>query len=226
MTACDAIFMDFYGTISAGDREAVESTCARLVETLGLPLAPHALAVVWGEEFFRTVERCNHEDFRTLHECELASLRVTLAAMGVDADPVPFVAELEEYWRSPPVYADALEFLRGNRRPVCVVSNADTAPLMAAIARHGLHFDAVISSQESRCYKPDGAIFRRAAQALGVDPRRCVHIGDSLHSDVHGAAGVGITTVWLRRSSRIHDIGQARADHVVSTLKEVPALLG
>ena len=225
MPRFDAIFMDFYGTISAGDREAVEGTCARIVETLGLALTPGEMAVVWGEEFFRTVEGSNHHAFRTLYECELISLRVTLAAMGIDADPRPFVAELEEYWVNPPVYADALAFLRGNKLPVCVISNADTVPLMGAIARHGLSFDAVVSSEEARCYKPEGAIFQRAAKLLGVDPRRCIHVGDSLHSDVHGAKQAGITTAWLQRVSRIHDIGTAEADHVIADLSEMARLL-
>lgn len=225
MPQFDAIFMDFYGTISAGDREAVESTCARIVESLGLPLTAAEMAIVWGEEFFRTVAQSNHDTFQTLYECEISSLRLTLAAMGIDADPGPFVADLEEYWANPPVYADALNFLRDNQLPVCVVSNADTAPLISAIARHGLSFDAVLSSEEARCYKPDGGIFKRAAELLGVDPRRCIHVGDSLHSDVHGAKQVGITTAWLQRVSRIHDIGTAEADHVIADLSHLPRVL-
>lgn len=225
MARFDAIFLDFYGTISAGDREAVDSTCARIVETFGLPLSPGEMAVTWGEEFFRTVAESNHDTFRTLYHCELTSLRITLAGMGIIADPEPFVADLEEYWANPPVYADALAFLRGNELPVCVVSNADTAPLVSAIARHGLIFDAVVSSEEARCYKPDGEIFRSAARKLGVDPRRCIHVGDSLHSDIHGAKQLGITTAWLQRVSRIHDIGTAEADHVIADLSQLPQLL-
>ena len=221
----DAIFIDFYGTISAGDREAVESTCARIVDTLGLNITACAMAVTWGEEFFRTIERSNHAAFRTLYECEMTSLRATLAALGIEADPKPFVAQLEEYWVNPPLYADALGFLRNNKLPVCCISNADTVPLLGAMARHGLRFDAVVSSEEARCYKPEAAIFRQAAKLLGVDPKRCIHVGDSLHSDVHGAGQLGITTAWLQRTSLIHDIGRAEADHVIADLSQLPELL-
>ncbi len=219
------MLIDFYGTISAGDREAVEAVCQRIVTTCELPLSAARFAVLWGERFFRTVESSNHHAFRTLYECEVTSLRDTLADFGRDDPPEPFVAELEDYWLNPPLYADALAFLRDLDRPVCCVSNADTAPLHAAIERHALRFDAVVTSQDARCYKPDPAIFRRALAALGVEPHRAVHIGDSLHSDIGGAGALGISTVWLCRASRIHDIGAAAPDHTIADLSAVPALL-
>lgn len=221
----DAVLIDFYGTISAGDREAVDAVCQRIVTTCGLPLTASRFAILWGERFFRTVEAANHAAFRTLYECELSSLKETLADFGRHDPPEPFVAELEDYWLNPPLYADALAFLRELDRPVCCVSNADTASLHAAIERHGLRFDAVITSQDARCYKPDPAIFRRALAALGVQAHRAVHIGDSLHSDVGGAGALGISTVWLCRASRIHDIGTAAPDHTIADLAAVRPVL-
>lgn len=221
----DAVLIDFYGTICAGDAEAVNAVCRRIVDSCALPVTPGAFAVSWGKRFFQTVEVSNHDSFRTLHACVLASLRETLVEHGADIDPVACVAELEKYWTNPPIYADALEFLERTTLPVCCVSNADTQPLLAAIEKHGLRFAAVVSSEFARCYKPEAAIFHRALTTLGVDPRRVLHVGDSLHSDVSGAARLGITTAWLRRTSRIHDIGTCRADHVISKLNELTDLL-
>lgn len=225
MRRIEAVLIDFYGTISAGDRAAVERACARIVAACRLPLSAAELAVIWGERFFGTIEQSNHQHFRTLHECELSSLEATLADYGVAADPRPFVAELEAYWADPPLHADAVAFLDEIEVPICCVSNADAMPLAAAIARHALRFDAVVCSEAARCYKPQAAIFERAARQLGVAPQNLVHIGDSLHSDVGGASGAGIATVWVRRDGRIHDIGTATPDHVVEQLTEVPALL-
>ena len=94
-----------------------------------------------------------------------------------------------------------------------------------APTRHNLGFHAVVCSEDARCYKPDAAIFQRAATLLGVDPARCIHVGDSLHSDVHGAKQLGITTAWVQRVSRIHDIGTAEADHVIADLSDLTRLL-
>ena len=74
----DAIFIDFYGTICAGDREAVEAVCQRIVDSCELPLTARELAITWGERFFAWLDRCHRESFRTLYECELESLQETI----------------------------------------------------------------------------------------------------------------------------------------------------
>ena len=221
----DGLLIDFYGTIAAGDREAVEATCLRIVETCGLSIAPSDFAVLWGERYFATVARSNHEAFRTLYQCEMTSLRDTLADFGQYPDPAPFLIDLEDYWHNPPIHVDALEFLGMVDLPTCCVSNADTKPLLAAIQRHRLRFDAVISSEAVRCYKPDPAIFRHAFRTLGLRPDRVLHVGDSLHSDIAGAAGIGIVTVWIRREHRIHDIGEVQPSFTIGSLSELTQLL-
>lgn len=218
-----AILIDFYGSISAGDREAVEAVCTRIVETLDLPMTPKQFSIHWGKRFFDVIARSNHDDFRTLYDCELISLREALPDIRVD--PAPFVGELEEYWCNPPIYADAVEFLRTVDIPICCVSNADTTPLRSAIRRHGLRFDGVVTSQDVRAYKPDPKIFHIALEQMGVRPDQAVHVGDSLHSDVSGASQVGIATVWVERASRIHDIGSCKPNHIISTLAELGNLL-
>jgi len=225
----DAVFIDFYGTICAGDRHAVETACARIASELALPLSAQALAVRWGERFFRTIEASNGARFRTLFACECDSLRQTLASLGrPGVDPEPFVADITAYWRDPPLHddaADAVAALLALGVPTCCVSNADRADLEQAMARHGLKFDAVVTSEDARSYKPDEAIFHRAAAELGVLLRRVLHVGDSLHSDIGGAAPLGIRTAWIRRPDRILDIGEAVPDHTLSSLAELQALV-
>lgn len=220
----DAVLIDFYGTIAAGDREAVESTCATIVGAFGLSITPADLAIAWGERFFRVVEQSNHHVFRTLYECEMMSLAEQFSALGITADPAPFVAQLESYWRNPPIHLDAVDLLGRIELPVCVVSNADTVPLQAAIEKHGLKFQAVVSSESARSYKPDGHIFRQALNRLGVQASRAIHVGDSLHSDVGGARKAGITAAWIRRDDRIHDIGTSVPCHECSSLSDLMIL--
>ncbi len=223
----DAVFVDFYGTVTGGDRLAVERACRKVVEAFDVPLTPSAFAVHWGEVFFATLARRNHAEFRTLYECEIESLRRSLSEWGaVDGiDLGPFVEEIENYWADPPVHDDAVDFLARCPLPTCCVSNADTAPLLSAIRKHDLRFDAVVSSEASRSYKPDSAIFERAMKTLGVDASRVVHVGDSLHSDIRGAHGAGISTAWVCRDDRIHDIGNCKPQYQISTLDELLALL-
>ena len=217
----DAILIDFYGTISAGDREAVEAASRGIVETCGLPVSPREFAIRWGDRFFDVIENSNHESFRTLYECEKLSLTVTLGEFGIEADPAPLVADLEQYWTNPPVYRDVFDFFTRADLPLCCVSNADTKPLTTAINNLKLCFDEVVTSEAARCYKPAREIFEKALKALRVKPERAIHVGDSLHSDVAGAAGLGIATVWMCRDNRIHDIGRCQPDYTMYTFGEI-----
>ena len=221
----DALLIDFYGTICAGDRTAVAAACERIVDSFHLPVTADQLARRWGEHFFRVIDRSNDGTFRTLHECESLSLRETLAEWVGQIDPGPLVERIEAYWRDPELHAEVRDALAAIDIPVCCVSNADTEPLNAAIWKHRLRFEAVISSEGVRHYKPHPEIFRRACETLGVMPERALHVGDSLHSDIAGAAGLGITTVWVCRQDRIHDIGTCEPDHTIASLAELPALL-
>jgi 2-haloacid dehalogenase/putative hydrolase of the HAD superfamily len=221
----DAVFIDFYGTIAAGDHLAVEHACAAVVTDFGLPITAVELARVWGDKFFALADQSNHDRFLNLYECETLSLRQTLAPLVGEVDPTPYCDRLKRYWASPDLHDDSLGLLAALEVPVCCVSNADTEDLLAALARHSLRFDAVITSEDVRCYKPDEAIFRRALERMGAEPRRTIHVGDSLHSDVGGASKLGITTAWICRECRIYDVGRAQADHTIQSLAELPGIL-
>lgn len=69
----------------------------------------------------------------------------------------------------------------------------------AAMACHGLdgYFERIIYAQELGVDKRSPAIFRRAAQMLGVSPRECVLFDDSLTA-CKGAKAAGMTVVGIR----------------------------
>jgi 2-haloacid dehalogenase/putative hydrolase of the HAD superfamily len=221
----DALFVDFYGTVASGDSAAVAAACEVIVRELGLPFTTEEFAITWGRRYFALVDDSNGERFRTLHECEMASLQETVRPHVGEIDAAPLVAGLEAYWRNPGIHADAREMLAAVDLPTCCVSNADTTPLDIALRRHGVRFDHVVTSEQARSYKPDAVIFERALAKTGADPTRVAHVGDSLHSDILGASKLGITTIWINREDRIHDIGNTRPDHTIHSLAELPDLL-
>ncbi|MHC5111089.1 MAG: HAD family hydrolase [Planctomycetota bacterium] len=225
MTSCiEALFIDYYGTICGGDRNAVLGTSSIIVNDLCLTMNAEDFARYWGDIFFATIAASNHDDFRTLHQCEIDSLLQAVSGLDDDLefDPNPYIDQLDEYWRNPPLHDEVMTFLKRVNVPVCCVSNADTEPLLEAIETQGLRFDAVITSEQTRSYKPDAHIFRTAIQHMRVQPERCFHVGDSLHSDIAGAAGVGLRTGWICRDVRIHDIGCEKPDLQVANLLELP----
>jgi len=217
----DGIFLDMYGTLTAGDRAAVESVCRRLVTDFHLGLPPHALAVEWGTRFFVEIERCNGPTFRTLFELEKTTLIDTMTHHGIEFDPLPYTNQLRDYWRNPPLHAEVRESLARLALPVFIVSNADRHDIELALANNGLAHLPFVTSECARSYKPDAAVFRAALARTGWNPRRVIHVGDSLHSDVGGAKSIGLHTGWLCREDRILDVGQTTPDFVFSHLGEL-----
>ena len=74
-----------------------------------------------------------------------------------------------------------------------------------------------------RVTKPDPAIFAIALEQLGVTSAYAWHVGDSLSTDVAGAAAGGIRSVWLNRTARARRPGDPTPDLEVATLASSPA---
>lgn len=77
----------------------------------------------------------------------------------------------------------AIETVRGLRLPYCVASSAPREKTESSLRVVGLlpdFRDRIFSSYEVGSWKPDPGLFLHAAAALGVDPRRCAVVEDSL----------------------------------------------
>ena len=220
------IFLDFYGTLVGGDREAVEGICADIVSSHGLACCPSELAIEWGVNFFAQIERANDHAFRSLLECERRSLHRTLSNRGVWIDPAPYVHQLQAYWRKPRLFPDVAGALASCHLPICLVSNVDRADLQAALDEVGLEFDYVVTSEDAKSYKPHPGIFQYALQMTGWPADRVLHVGDSLHSDVGGALGCGLRTAWLDRPGRISDVGTCASHYRMEVLNQLAYVIG
>lgn len=203
----DGVFIDMYGTLTSGDRAAVEAVCETIVRENNLTLTPHQLSISWGERFFKSIDCCTVDSFLTLLDLEIKTLRETMTELKVDMDPVPHCVKLQEYWRNPPLQPEVVEFLTTFKYPLCIVSNADHEDVLRVVRQHNLQVDHVVTSEETRSYKPDKVIFEKALKRTGWRRDRVLHVGDSLHSDIGGAMAAGIRNVWINRQHRIHDIG-------------------
>jgi putative hydrolase of the HAD superfamily len=110
-----------------------------------------------------------------------------------------------------------------------IVSNTGRTPgvvLRRILERHDMlrYFDtvAIAYSDEVGFRKPDGRIFRRSLDALGVEPARALHVGDNPDADVLGAQRVGM------RAAHYAFAGAAPspvADLVVNDLADLPHVL-
>jgi HAD superfamily hydrolase (TIGR01509 family) len=79
--------------------------------------------------------------------------------------------------------------------------------------------DARIYTSDLDYRKPHPQAFAAVLSALDVQPSRTVFVGDRLHDDIYGAAGLGMRTIWIRNDTMP---GFAvEPDAVVDSLAEV-----
>jgi HAD superfamily hydrolase (TIGR01509 family) len=69
-----------------------------------------------------------------------------------------------------------------------------------SLERRGiLHcFDVVAISEECGLHKPDPALYLRALESVGAQPKECVMVGDRHDNDIVPATALGMNTVWVR----------------------------
>jgi putative hydrolase of the HAD superfamily len=139
-------------------------------------------------------------------------VRELLAGVGVDVDD----AALDRFLRAEHAAWEParhlggtthalLESLRARGLRLGLVSNAlDPGWLLHAdLEELGIaeRIDFAVFSSEAGVRKPHPAIFRRALDALGVEPEEALFVGDRRVEDVGGASAVGMRTVqalWFR----------------------------
>jgi HAD superfamily hydrolase (TIGR01450 family) len=76
------------------------------------------------------------------------------------------------------------------------------------------------------CGKPEKIFFHELCARLGVEPHRCVLIGDNLESDIAGGKGIGMRTVLClsgvhRREDAERLPPERRPDAIIGDLREV-----
>ena len=108
-----------------------------------------------------------------------------------------------------------------SRYQLGLVSNGNTYPERVGL---GDVFNFVLLAVECGIAKPDRRIFELALDQCGCDASQVVHVGDSLPSDVRGANGIGIRSVWLNRDGAANETG-ITPDHEISDLRELPDIL-
>lgn len=222
-----AVFLDGFSTLFdlAGVPERAAAAAAEIleiedVEGFGKRWMAHSAAQDWGAGPFQPIRR---------HFTD--SLRRTLDELGMTGDVDACVNADIALIQKVPLYPRASDLLRRLRDvlPVALVSNADDDFVRPILERDALAFDAVVTSESCRAYKPDARVFVRAAEAVGCRPQEALMIGDSWAEDVRGAVAVGARSVWVNRrgeTAKTQDVARSLYLGEAADLGEVGQILG
>ena len=132
----------------------------------------------------RVMELMGNELGVELSESEMGCLADTLPDWPVFPDTVGALMELKERYK------------------LAVISNVDDDLFLRTAEEMEVEFDAVVTAEEVRSYKPDVRNFEVAMARMGVEKGRWLHVAESLFHDIGPANRLGIASVWVNRADR------------------------
>ena len=143
------------------------------------------------------------------------------------------VAYHETKWRELQVYDDVYEVLRwlaGARQIRGLISAGRTIKQAEKLIRLRIYDfltpTAIFFTEQVGISKPNPKLYRRVAAQLGLEPGRCIYVGDNPTHDIDPANAEGFVTVRTRRSGRYSAIqGSTEADYSVVDFYQLKQIL-
>ena len=154
-------------------------------------------------------------------------LRGVMAGLAAEFGFDPTVQELEALpnsvrrWPPFPDSVAALNTLQQHNYRLVILSNIDDALFAESNRLLQVQFDAVITAEQVRSYKPSAQNFKYALTRLGASQGQVLHVAQSIYHDHVPAKGLGFTTVWVNRKSLVPGVGVALPANATPDL-EVP----
>lgn len=220
MNMIKAVFVDFYGTLVHEDGEVIKKVSQEIYDT-GMVEDRSQIGTYWWKQFQTAFLNSYGENFQTQRKLEYDSLKKTIEHFQSSADAEKLSNRMFEHWIAPPIFEETKAFWEKVKLPTYVLSNIDRDDVLKAIDFHGLKPAGVFTSEDAKAYKPRKELFELALSTTGLSCGEVIHVGDSLSSDIKGAANVGIEGIWINRSGREIPEGVKSVDNLLNVLKYI-----
>jgi 2-haloalkanoic acid dehalogenase type II len=146
------------------------------------------------------------EGYRRYREVLADSLRLAFEELDV-----PFtardgfrIASAMGKWEPFPDVPGALSELADLGYKLAVFTNTDDDIWAQTENLLGMDFDAVVTAEQVKSYKPAEAHFLEGLKRLGVEPSQALHVSFSPYHDLEPARRLGFRTFWVDR----HGVGE------------------
>lgn len=197
-----ALTFDVFGTV-VDWRGTIAREGRRIGSAAGIDADWAGLADAWRGGYKPAMHRVRTGELTwtnldVLHRMMLDQL---IGRFGLGGLSEPQLAELNGVWHRLDPWPDArggLERLR-QRFVVATLSNGNMA-LLITMAKHAdLRWDAILSVELAKHYKPDPEVYSTAAGLLGLQPHEVLMVA-AHNDDLQGARAVGLRTAFVRRA--------------------------
>ena len=229
MTHITTVIFDMYDTLVQNPSDRWIEGFEAIIREQSLDTSPDRLLQEWsvGNADFRESRDDPNGPFRTYYQAWRDCFDGAFTRLGLPGDAAgasrSFMGFLSR--RDPfPETVEAIGTVQNGWR-TALLSNADDDYLLPNLGLLGLEFEAVLSSEEARVYKPNPGLFHQMLKRLNVAPGQAVYVGDRQYEDVQGARGVGINAVWINRSGEPLDPRLPEPVCQINSLLELPGLL-
>jgi 2-haloacid dehalogenase len=108
--------------------------------------------------------------------------------------------ELNQVWARLDPWPDSVEGLARLRRRfvISTLSNAGMRTMVAVVKHAGLPFDAVLTAELARSYKPSPSVYQLAVDLLGYQPEEIIMVACHKY-DLKAARAFGMRTAFVAR---------------------------
>ena len=209
-----ALVFDAYGTLF--DVHSVRTRCEVLWPGKGAQLSQ-----LWrAKQLEYTWQRSLMARYVPFSQVTEEALLFSCETLGLKIDEKQRRAVMEEYLRLA-LYPDVAEAMKKLKSRKCaILSNGSPDMLDPLVAQSGLRFDAVLSVDELRVYKPAPAVYELAVRKLNT-PKEQIGFVSSNCWDALGAKSFGFTVYWINRAKAPVDRLGFEPDYIVESLDEV-----
>ena len=217
---------DLYGTVvdmQGGLADAVTP----FLKDKGWEGRPHQFVTWWRRTHFENSmidALCDrgHTSYREIGHRSVSHV-MDRAGISYSTDEVHWLVAQIEKLRPFPEVLDALGELK-NRYRLAILSNGDRDMLSNAAPYVGFEFDAMLSVEEAGYFKPHFATYRKAAELLGEEPARILHVANHPF-DCIGAKAAGMQAAYIDRRRRPFGDTPHQPDIIVADFSELARTL-
>lgn len=213
---------DAYGTLF--DFNSAVSRCRDVLgeqaETLSRVWREKQLQYTWLRSLMG-----RHEDFWKVTG---DALDFAMTSVGIrDASLRERLMSLYRTLEAFPEVVATLEALKSRGFKTAILSNGSPEMLLSAVQATGIAhmLDAVLSVEAVGIYKPHPSVYKIAVDSLSLDAEVLCFVSANAW-DAHGASAFGLKVVWCNRYGQSREILPGAADVEVSTLAEIPSVVG
>lgn len=217
-----ACVFDAYGTLFD-----IHSPAAKLTKELGKK-AP-ILSEIWRQKQLQyTWLRSLMGQYANFWKITGDALDFALQSMEIKNPALR--SKLMELYLQLDVYPEVrktLKILKDSGIKTAILSNGEPSMLIAASKNAGIYdlLDAILSVEEVGVFKPHPDVYQMALDKFKM-PAEQMSFQSSNGWDAHGASFCGFAVAWVNRFNQPPEILPAKPHAELSSLSELPALIG